>query len=1051
MKWNPQQERAINTINKNIVVSASAGAGKTTVLVARLMKRIQEDKIPVNQILAMTFTEAAASEMKKRLLKSLNTSVQTKEDPFLRQQLALIPNAQISTIHSFCLQIIKKYYYLIHLDPEATRNILDESQIALFQKTALDKTIQEAYQKNDENFILLMDLLSERVLHDTPLRDAILEISKIANNSLDTQEWFETTASYYTKYPSIKELPSPILYYFFDDLSVQTELYLEAISNLCHYASSWDDQALFDSFSTFYHKCNELRTYLTQQDYQSFINHLKSIFDFDFPRSPIKNDQHYTKLKKLATSYYDTLLQNSLNEQDFLDDIATLEKPIKELLSLTKQYLHSYQDLKSKNQSIDYNDMEHFAYQILSSNNQGIAKIYQKQFIDIYVDEFQDTNETQNSIIELISSGHNVFRVGDVKQSIYRFRGAKPSIMRSLIQEAEQNEIIYLNHNYRSKESIVEFNNQLFQQLMNLEGTSDCYNKDDNVQIGVPHQSENCQSIEFILLDRDSILDKSDTLDAKDNDLRAQFIASKIIELYQKDDSKKWSDYVVLVRNHQLKINLKKAFENTNIPHFISMPSGFYESNSVQTILSFLKLLMNPHDNISMIAVLKHLYHISNEELSHLFFTKNKNLSYYTHLSKLNHPLINTLETFTNQSLLLTELLTSVYEIKQYYSMHCNKQERTNLDLLYEKASNFQKKHGGILAFLNYISKIENEQTAEANSIGAGDDVVRVMTVHQSKGLEFPTVFFWSTSQQRIHEEKNNIVVDESLGIGINSILLPYRINRNNLFRSTILHKATKEELEEQIRLLYVALTRAKNHMIIVDTYKELDDTSLSYAGLFKKIGYSGWLRKTKAHIDSSLLNFQVIDVIQETILPKETSVQYDLPVFQNQSLETNFISPSKTELYYRKKELDISQQEGKHIGTHIHHIIENLPSDHWSEKLIREIQEDINTYWIESLMNFYHSEQYTQMKQMHIQKELPFIVKENQQIIHGYMDMVAVNDQDCILIDFKTDAIEEASDLVKIYQPQIQLYKRALEKMYPNHNITTMIYSFSLKEFIVI
>jgi len=392
--------------------------------------------------------------------------------------------------------------------------------------------------------------------------------------------------------------------------------------------------------------------------------------------------------------------------------------------------------------------------------------------------------------------------------------------------------------------------------------------------------------------------------------------------------------------------------------------------------------------------------------------------------------------------------LNTIYEIEYYSHHYCNKQERTNLDLLHEKALAFQEKNTSILSFLDFIAKIEENKTAEANSISADADVVRVMTVHQSKGLEFPTVLFWSSSQQRIQDAISNVIVDETLGIGLSTLQMPYRIKTSNPIRQAMIHKATKEELEEQIRLLYVALTRAQNHLIIVDNDKDMNLRPLSYASLFQKIGYSGWIRNASLGIPADLLTMHNITSLTPITLAKNESPSFKLEKYRGSTTKKMVLSPSSTEVNVRKQSLSFARK-GSEVGTNIHEIIEQLPNDNWSAELIKTINPTLSEYWIHSLMHFYHSDEYMKMKQLEIKKELPFMVKKENQIIHGFMDMIAISENECIMIDFKTDRVDSSTIFNERYSAQITLYKEALSLLYPNHTIKTMIYSFALKCFI--
>ena len=1053
MRWNKQQELAIRTTNRNILVAASAGAGKTTILVARLMKRILEDGVEVDQILAMTFSEAAASEMKNRLLSSLSAEYQINPSEYLKRQITLLPSASISTIHSFCLSILKNYYYVLPLQPERLNFILDEATQAIYQETALNSVIKKAFADNNAAFITLCDLLSAKPLDYSMLRTTIIKLSKEALKHLDYATWLDNSLAMYQNYSSIKDIPEPLQSYIWSYYRLICDQYTSMLSELLNHIALqyYDCDQLINIVKSKHEKSLLLSEAINCQDYSQFVNLFTTFTSDPLPSAPEKNDLLFTKLRKDIHDFAQKVVTELFDETILLADITCLKVPLQALCDLVKQYITAFNQLKENHKCIDFNDMEMFAYQILSKNNSQIANELKLRYSDILVDEFQDSNQIQDAITNLICRSDNVFRVGDIKQSIYRFRGAKPALMRALTHNVKPNDtLLYLNHNYRSKKHIVQFNNHLFDVLMNLSRFDSEYTSQDFVSVGTDQQNIDSAPIEFCLLNEAELKSK----EMSKNELKASYIAQKIIEL-QENSGSKWSDYVVLVRSHQTKLHLKKAFTSANIPHFISLESGFYKSKSVVTILSYCKLLLDPNDDIAFVSVFLNLYNHSNDELAQIALNKPSYMSYYDYLQDTDMLIMTDLwqtqQMITTKS--LTELFDLLYAINDYYTTYCDQQQRTNLDLLYEKAINYQQNHSSLLSFMEYIAKVTEEKTSEAIPISSEDNVVKVMTIHQSKGLQFSTVLFWSSFSQSNQDIKDFIVTDGLLGFAGNTIILPERFRRPNIIRNAINHKNKKESLEEEVRILYVALTRAQNRMVIVDSFSTLPfSQKIDYTDVFNYIGYSGWIYRSLSNICPSLYNLNIISDFSLKSLLEMANLTVDKQLSYNLAITTtNILSPSTIQKAAPHKSLRFGASIGNEIGSALHKTIELLPNTLWSEQLIRELNPNISSSHLKALLAFSSSAIYNETLNMTIEKELPFIVNISENIINGYMDFVAYDENKCILIDFKSDNLKTKTEFLSMYTQQMSLYNQALHIMYPNRQILCYIYSLSNSEFIEI
>ena len=1065
-KWNPMQLKAIQTKEKNVLVSASAGSGKTTVLIARLMDLVVKDRVPIDAILAMTFTEAAANEMKKRLAASLQEAYQTctndEDRAYITKQLTSVQQAHISTIHSFCLSILQEYYYIIGLDAQRISNIMDNGLMEQFQQKALQTAFQNQYQKNDEAFYILSSMFSARAENDDALSNMIRQLASIASSKPNPSAWLQEVSDRYKNKQRIEDLDLEIVESFYEFIQVHILRYQEVLLQLQElYRFRYDDEvkkkAVLDAKIAL---LPALQEPLSTRNYEEFRLQLRAISQGIVPASPDKEDTYYTRLRKQSQEIEDKLLSILFSEQQMIDDINTLAKPIEKLVEMTLDYRNTYQTMKEKHAVIDFDDMEHLALDILQANHGQVAEIYRNQFVEIMVDEFQDSNDVQNELVMLICRKNNVFRVGDIKQSIYGFRHAKPQLMRGLIDHAkEDDEVIYLSNNYRSKKMIVEFNNILFKRLMNIDGFQCSYAKEDDVETGVPAQNENNVPICFHAIYHDEIKKANDLILSK-NDFKASYIANQILEMHNYQQ-RKWKDFVVLVRGNARKEDMKKVFDELNIPYFIDVKTGFYQSNAVQIILSTLKAITQPHHDISFIAcITSPLFEHSMQDIAQIKLQKDKNESYYTYF--LKHP-TNAFLAFENlrkQSfqLSLIDMLHALYQQNDYYELHTTIQEKTNLDLLFEKAVQFEQQDAmGILGFLSQIDQIKDAQTAEAIPIGSEADVVRVMSIHQSKGLQFPVVFLWSTDKMTPIEFKELCIADADMGIALKCMQLPQRYVRTTIPRIAIEQKKDREELEEEMRILYVATTRAQQEMHIVDCVLSLDayHRPLTMSSVYERGGYTSWILQAFLQDPCELFTTKEIHTYWQNIpITQQTTQQISKLRYTKKHQAMDLVTPTQV----RKDDLPkLHLQQTKQkasYGTLMHKMIEHLQLSTTTQDLYdiaKQYNFPIHDKDIHSLKKLQQHPLYQKVLSMKHYHEYPFMMKDHQTIIHGYMDLFAYNDTHAIIIDFKTDQITNKEILKQRYHKQLDTYRHVVSTMYPNNNLEVYIYSLHLHEAILL
>lgn len=1057
--WNEQQRRAVELRNQNIIVSASAGSGKTTVLVGRLMDLVLKDRIRVDQILAMTFTEAAANEMKKRLSAALRkeseTCTDTETKAFLLEQITLLQNAQISTIHSFCLSIVQSYYYIIGCSAQQVNHIADNASMERFRAMAMETTL-EKYQ--GEALTALAQLFSFRIEETKDLKKTIIDLAALSASRPDPDAWLEKCLQAY-QISSFDELPHDIQEAFYAYLSLKQTQILQALSQMLQlFVDEYSDKAKpIETILLKKERYQQASLYLETKDYENYRRAFLVCSGLSLPRTPNKDDMRFAAYKKEITDSEDALAAILYEKETLLKDMQSAAPFVSTLIQCMRIYQETYQSLKQEAQMIDFDDMEHFALQILQANDRVIAKEYQKQFSIIMVDEFQDTNDIQDTIISLIARKNNVFRVGDIKQSIYGFRHARPSIMQSYMDHPQpQDTVIYLSNNYRSSETLVEFNNVFYEQLMNLDYFASSYRQADHVQIGGDWQKKSKVPVQFYGLLIDELKTASEEFRTiSRNQLKALWIASTIQKM-KEERNLAWKDFVVLVRSNHSKDDLRSAFDRLHLPYFIEIKHGFYQSSAVELILSYLRFLRDPEDDIAFAAIaLSPLFDLDDNTLALAKCRRSPHTSFYHYF--LEHPFkgIDALIQILDQKELpIHTLLSKMYDQNDFYSYRTSLQEKTNLDLLYQQAVQFEQEHSSDLhAFIDYIDSIQDAQSAEANPISPDEDVIRAMSIHQSKGLQFPIVFLWSNDSQDALDFRSPFLFDADMGIGIR-YMDPNRFLRTTIARIAIQHKKDREQLEEEMRILYVATTRAQNEMYIVDCIRSPQkfEQPLTSAAVFSRCGYTGWLLRAFAKTASPL--FQVIWVHEPFALQPLSIQKKQAEKHKLYAKETYAINSTSASAIKKGKQFPVflpnDTQAGAKRGSLLHEIVSQLHPPFKKEEIIHlfdQTKQEMTAIDLTQLLALGKNTQYIEWSQYPtVYHELPYSVQIQDQLLYGYIDFFAMNEQEIIILDYKSDHLDAPAAFIELYQAQLQTYADAMQQLYPHHLIHTWIYSFYLQ-----
>lgn len=1040
MQWSKQQLEAINTIDKNVTVFASAGAGKTTLLIERLTKRIRDEHLSVLQICAMTFTEAAASEMKKRLAQSLANS----DDPFLKQQLTLLPQAMISTIDSICATIVKNYGARLAMDPLMSSTILDEAVLHQLRDQAFEQLF--AQELGTSQFTALYEHFTTRINDFSALREAITVLADKAYEHPDPESFYtQILASYQAQ--SIAEL-SPIQQSFYWRLMTQTFTTLRSRTNdviAAYDLDQPDKPEQLEQFMAFSQCLQDCLAAIKAHD-ESFVSHFQQSYSFQL--KSVRNAPNYNAAKKELFKKVNSLMADFFPLPVFFKRQNEMADVVATLIQYAKTYRHLYQEAKTQAKGIDFSDLEHLALQLLQDQDGAVAQLMKERFAEIMVDEYQDTSPLQEAIIQCLSRPDNVFRVGDVKQSIYGFRGAKPDLMR-LLSDQDSNESIslYLDQNYRSKANIVYFTNFLFQRLMNIDGLKDHYDTRDTVSLGRMEQQTDSLPVQIHLIDQPE-QDEDRGSKVSNSQLKAIHIANQMIAYHNQGHP--WRTMAVLVRTHQVKRDLKKAFDDAGIPYFIGDPQGFIASDIVQDMLNLLQLSLNSEDYFLYASLSSVFFNYDDDSLSALHLYEGSAWTALKALHPIDYQELSTLLSELRSSSII-ESLSTLTRFHNVYEDQCNQTQRTNVDFLISKANTYALQgNDSVFGFLNYLSQLQEAKVEQPVPVSSDDDVVKVMTIHQSKGLQFPIIFFWSSNRRNVIDTTKPTMIDLDLGLGLYAIDPVQHTRHTTLQRILCEYKARWDDLEEHIRLLYVALTRAQNEMIIVDVVPNNELSQLSDDLIFSSAGSTSLMIGALNVSDDSysLLHFEPDEALKIDLKAHPTHAPFDR--YANTS-NTQRIRPSHEIAEESDLHLNFSDNLKKSLdtGTRMHGVMEHIPSDGWTNDALIEAYPDLSARQRDTVLT-YQNDPFTQeLLQQTIHREYSFLVNLNQQPVFGIIDFLAMTKDTVTLVDFKTDIGVSGDELRARHQPQINLYLKALKVLFPHHQAKAYLYSFALHQYI--
>lgn len=935
VKWTNEQMQAIETKGSNILVAAAAGSGKTAVLVERIISKVINDKVDIDRILVVTFTNAAASEMRERILEAIYKKIEENpEDNNLQRQVILLNKSNICTIDSFCKDVIKNNFY--EINASANFRVGDKAEIELLKQEVIDDLFDEKYENKDSGFIKLINTYTG-YQKDDKLKELILKIYGFIQANPTPNSWLNEKVEMFNlkdsdmdfaQTPWGKILLQEVVDNVFDTIVKLKNLEgkLQKFDELFKYKCviNEDIQTLesiiknSDNWNNVYNIFNPAgRFWATWPADRKITNQFKD-------EAKELRDSAKKKIDEIKKKYF------IFTSEQAKEDIYQMYDILNEIKNIIIEFSEKFLIRKREKNIIDFNDMEHFALNILVKYEDGkpipteVAKNYQQKFDEIAIDEYQDSNLVQETILNSVSKGNNVFMVGDVKQSIYQFRQARPKLFLekyakySSILEIEekpgncsQGLKIKLFKNFRSRKNILDVTNIIFENIMSESLGSINYDESEFLNLGAQYENPE-EKLDFAGIAELHIIDEkeqeedkisardrlrndaeqesenknvekniesenknfemnlsaqSQSADMEENEcdteeqeevektvLEAKFVANKIKQLlnsnYNVWDKKQkkyrkvtYKDIVVLLRATTVPAPIyEQEIAGLEIPVYSDASAKYLDSYEIQVIMSLLKIIDNPMQDIPLITVMRSSIggFTDNELIEIRLF--DSGVSFYQTLMKCQpegnlknkvNKFLQRIKTWQEQEryMALDELIWQIYQDTGFYNyvslMQNGALRQANLKMLFERAKQYESvSFKGLFNFINFIDKLQTSSgdLSPAKIIGESENVVRIMSIHKSKGLEFPVVYLCGTGKKFNMQDLNeNIILHQDLGFGPKYVNEEIRIEYPTLAKEALKMQIKNELISEEMRVLYVALTRAKEKLIVTGVSKNVE------------------------------------------------------------------------------------------------------------------------------------------------------------------------------------------------------------------------------------
>ncbi len=851
-EWTTQQNNAIDARGRNILVSAAAGSGKTAVLVERVIKLITDKTKPVeiDRLLIVTFTNAAAAEMRSRISKSLNELIgKNPDDEFFRKQLSLLPCADICTIDAFCMKLVKEYFYELNISRDI--EIMDESEASVLQDEIIVETIDRLFEDGDEAYKKLVEAYTLPGI-DKPLISIVKRLLQYIYAQPFPFAWLKNAVESIN--PEVEFENTEWCRYLENEIRYLIKVAREGIDANLLIADGYAEEfpAFTDTFNDDLSLLNQIENSLDEG-----WDALYELLNGDFPAfsklpRTTKLDEKDALNIKANRDKYKGIITKSIpalvisTGEEYREEMEELYPQLKALYNLVKEVDGRLFEEKSERNAYSFADIEHFAIELLmklnddgSISDTDISKALREKYCEILVDEYQDTNEAQDLLFRKLSNGRNLFTVGDMKQSIYRFRLAMPNIFNEkrkaypLYDENADDDSskIILDKNFRSRKGICEYVNFVFSHVMTERVGELEYTKEEFLNFNPNSFEENGVPCAKLCIIDNNKGENSDTIEAEEI---AKLIRHKVQsgEMIQDKNGLRpvrYGDFVILMRSlKKYAPTYSEALRKYRIPVISDNSSNLFENNEIKMLLSLLRTVNNPTDSISLLAtMMSPFYGFSADELARIKANSNKKSFYKAVFSSDDERVldfIRDINELKKVSVTMSMASFTRYVIEQkglvaFVNAFGNGEQRyQNIVEFIKFAKRFDSGvNVGLTAFVKYINSIiESDRQVDSASFSAGSaDAVTIMSVHHSKGLEFPICILAGASRRYNKSElTDNFLLNTKLGVGMKGYDEKGMYRYKTLPYHVIANKNDYELMSENLRVLYVAMTRAKEQFI---------------------------------------------------------------------------------------------------------------------------------------------------------------------------------------------------------------------------------------------
>ena len=874
LTFTPEQQKVIDLRNRNILVCAAAGSGKTAVLVERIIEIVTDEEHPVDidRLLVVTFTNAAAAEMRERIGKALSARLcQTPDNVHLQRQVSLLHNAQITTIDSFCLFVIRNNFNDIGLDPGF--RIADEGELRLLKQDTLTELLEQQYQEKNKSFLSCVEYFTGGS-NDRLLEEYISKLYEFSMSYPWPEDWISQCMRG-DKITSVSELEETDWCHYI--IRYIRTLVAESIADLDIALQLTERPDGPYMYGETLEKEKEMLSKLTQ--IETFAGFYEAFTTVSFGRLPSKKDDSVNPLLREKVQLLRKNLKKRLDDireaylvlspEKVVERMETAAPNVEELLLLVLAYKELLDQRKRRDNMIDFHDMEHFALDILLSRQEDgsvlpstAAREYRAHFKEILIDEYQDSNLVQELLLKSISGeedeNYNRFMVGDVKQSIYKFRLARPELFIEkyigYTKEASNRQRIDLHRNFRSRPQVIDSVNSVFSRMMRPELGGVDYDEEAALyqgavfpksETGTEDSAADPYRTEYLVIGKD----EESRLTTRGQEAAA--IAHKIRELYaslkvtDKETGKlrpvRYSDIVILLRTTAgWAEEFKAVLEQEGIPAYVSSRTGYFQTVEIKVLMQLLRVIDNPLQDIPLYGTMKSFFGGFEEEEIAKIRAEDKQAPLYELLINYDGEEKEKVQEFlkwlsgyrrktayTPIHKLIQDILTETGYLDYVTARPGGSQRRANVEMLLTRAAAFENtSYYGLFHFLRYMEQLEKYEVdyGEADILDENADVVRIMSIHKSKGLEFPVCFVAGLSKRfNMQDTTGRMIADADMGIGVDYVDEELRLQSKTLKKRAVALKMKLDTLGEEMRVLYVAMTRAREKLILTGMTADVD------------------------------------------------------------------------------------------------------------------------------------------------------------------------------------------------------------------------------------